>query len=81
MYNKDYERKLETCQCSKLRVHPAPGVHVLAAGCMDFKPCAPGVCMYIQNSVYLYIEMSLRKGSRVHGFVYLCTRCVHRIIP
>ena len=31
-------------QCSKLRMHPAPCVHILAAGCMDFKTCAPGVC-------------------------------------
>ena len=32
-------------QCSKLRVHPAPGVHILAARCMDLATCAPGVCM------------------------------------
>ena len=38
-------------QCSKLRVPPALGVHILAAGCMDLKPCAPGVCMYIQNYI------------------------------
>ena len=25
-----------TQQCSKLRVHPAPYVHILAAGSMDF---------------------------------------------
>ena len=29
--------------------NPAPCVHILAAGCMDFKPCAPGVCMYFQH--------------------------------
>ena len=32
-------------QYSKLRVHPAPCVHILAAGCTDFSTCAPGVCM------------------------------------
>ena len=32
-------------QCSKLRVHPAPCVHILAVRCMDFETCAPGVCM------------------------------------
>ena len=30
-----------TFQCSKLRVHPAPSVHSLAAGCVDFETCAP----------------------------------------
>ena len=30
-------------QCSKLRVHPAPYVHILAARCMDFETCA-AVC-------------------------------------
>ena len=69
-----------TIQCSKLRVHPAPGVHILAAGCMDFKPCAPGMCMYIPNYEYLHIEMCTLNDGRVHGFVYLCTRRVHGII-
>ena len=31
-------------QCSKLRVHPSPRVHILVAGCTDF--CAPGRCMF-----------------------------------
>ena len=57
-------------QCSKLRVHPAPSVHILAAGCMDFKPSAPGVCMYIQHYEYLCIDMCTLKDSGVHGFVY-----------
>ena len=35
-----------TIQCSKLRVHPAPCVHNLAAGCKHFSTCAPGVCMF-----------------------------------
>ena len=64
-----------------LRVHPAPGVHILAARCKDFKPCAPGTCMYIQHYEYLYIEMCIQKDSWVHGVVFLCTRCLHRIIP
>ena len=29
-------------QCLKLRVHPAPGVHALAAGCMHFDTYEPG---------------------------------------
>ena len=70
-------------QCSKLKVHPATGVHILPAGCMYFKPCAPGVCMllYIQYYECLYIDICIHKDSRVHGFIYLCTRCVHGIIP
>ena len=39
------ETALKLFQCSKLRVHPAPGVHILVAGCIDFETCAPGVCM------------------------------------
>ena len=35
-------------QCLKLRVHPAPGVHILTAGCTGFDTCAPGVCMGFQ---------------------------------
>ena len=31
-------------QCSKLRVHPPPGMHTLSAGCQDFSTCALGVC-------------------------------------
>ena len=56
---KIYQKKMEIViigeQCSKLRVHPAPCVHILAAGCMDFKPCAPGMCMYIFQSMNTYI--------------------------
>ena len=33
-------------KCSKLRVHPAPCVHILAAGCTDVGTCAPGMCMF-----------------------------------
>ena len=36
-------------QCSKFRVHPAPGVHILAAVCTHFEICAPGVCMIFLN--------------------------------
>ena len=39
-------------QCLKLRVHPAPGVHNLAAGCTHFGPCAPGESTLFQ--MYLY---------------------------
>ena len=38
-------------QCLELRVH------ILPTGCMDFKPCAPGVCIYIPKHEYLQIEI------------------------
>ena len=41
-------------QCSKLRVHPAPCVHILAAGCIDFSTCAPGGCMFFPHNEYFY---------------------------
>ena len=28
----------------KLRVHPAPGVHILSTVCTDFSLCAPSQC-------------------------------------
>ena len=34
---------------TKLRVHPAPSVHILAAGRIALETCAPGVCMLLQN--------------------------------
>ena len=40
-----HEVNLSFKQCSKLRVHPAPGVHILEAGCIYFETCAPGVCI------------------------------------
>ena len=45
-------------QCSKLRLHPAPCVHILAAGCIDFETCAPGVCMVFPNFKLVYIVSS-----------------------
>ena len=39
---------------SVFEIKGTPCVHILAAGFMVFKPCAPGVCMHIQN---LYIGM------------------------
>ena len=54
------------CQCSKLRVHPAPCVHVLAAGCRDFSTCAHGVCMlfpYISIPLYQEEHMDELPGA------------------
>ena len=58
MYNlTKYCHEIEiTMQRSKLRVHPAPGVHILAAGCMDFKPCAPGMYISVFNIINTLIQ-------------------------
>ena len=39
----------------------SPCVHILAAGCMDFKPCAPGMCMNIPDYEYFYIELCVHE--------------------
>ena len=62
----------------KLRVHPAPGVHILVAGWTCFSTCAHGRCMLFINFLYDYTEMNPGIHSRVHAFQRLCTRWVHR---
>ena len=41
-------------QCAILKVHSAPGGHILVAGCTGFRTCAPGRCMLFPNSQYNY---------------------------
>ena len=55
-------------QSSKLKVHPAPGVHISVAGCTGFRTCAPGRCMLFPILYYDHIEMSSWTFSRMHGF-------------
>ena len=50
-------------------MHPARGVHILAAGCMDFKPCAPGMCMYIQYTIYMYTFIKKCAHGKIAGSV------------
>ena len=45
--------------CSKLTVHPAPYVHILAAGCINFSSYAPGWCIFFPHNEYLYIGMCM----------------------
>ena len=51
-----------TSKCSKLRVHPAPGVHDFATGCTILKAvhpvCAPsfGNILYIQVKLHLILD-------------------------
>ena len=40
------ELTVTVTQCSKLRVHPAPGVHILAAGGTHFDTSASGGTVY-----------------------------------
>ena len=64
------------CQCSKLRVHPAPSVHIFAAGSMILKcvhladePFLQTLDIYTTCCAHLY---------RVH--VFLNTLCVYEIL-
>ena len=47
-------------QCQKLRVHPAPGVHISAAGCTIFGGVHPECAPFFKILLLLYIR-------RVHG--------------
>ena len=41
--------------------HFAPGVHILAARCIGFETCAPGVCMLFGTFEQVYIERHMNK--------------------
>ena len=66
-------------QCSKLRVHPAPSVHILAALYIVLGTRAHGVCMFLQTFKYVYIVSNTRTNGWVHHLWSLCTRQVHKI--
>ena len=53
-------------QCPKLRVHPAPGVHISMAGCMIFGGVHPVCARFLSHLLLLYI-------GRVHGAISGCT--------
>ena len=55
-----------TLQCPKLRVHPAPGVHIFTAGCTIFGGVHPVCACFLSNLSFLYI-------GRVHGAISGCT--------
>ena len=75
------------------RVHPAPDVHNLAAGCTYFDNFDFRVFLYIhiffplirrtkngETSISIhYIGLNTRKIRQVHDDESLCTRCVHEI--
>ena len=49
-------------QCPKLRVHPAPGVHISAAGCTIFGGVHPECARFLSYLLLSHI-------GRVHGEV------------
>ena len=53
-------------QCPKLRVHPAPGVHISMAGCTIFRGVHPVCARFLSYLLLLYI-------GRVHGAISGCT--------
>ena len=56
-------------QCSKLKVHPAPCVHILAVGCKDFSTCA---FFFFNILITSYIRKNTWTNCQVHSFGYLC---------
>ena len=53
-------------QCPKLRVHPAPGVHISMAGCTILEGVHPVCARFLSHLLLLYI-------GRVHGTISGCT--------
>ena len=61
-------------QCPKLRVHPAPGAHISAAGCTIFRGVHPECARFFES-------LALLHSRRVHGENPGCTvlREVHPV--
>ena len=57
---------ISTLQCPKLRVHPAPGVHIFTAGCTIFGGVHPVCARSLSHLLLLCI-------GRVHGTISGCT--------
>ena len=53
-------------QCPKLRVHPAPGVHISTAGCTILGGVHPVCARFLSHLLLLCI-------GRVHGAISGCT--------
>ena len=66
--------KVWNSQCPKLRVHPAPGVHISTAGCTILGGVHPVCARFLNHLLLLYIR-------RVHGAISGCTvlREVHPV--
>ena len=53
-------------QCPKLRVHPAPGVHISTTGCTILRVVHPVCARFLSHLLLLY-------NGRVHGAISGCT--------
>ena len=63
----DYDNLRCVCvQCPKLRVCPAPGVHISTAGCTILGGVHPVCARFLSHLLLLYIE-------RVQGAISGCT--------
>ena len=58
--------KIGIIQCQKLRVHPASGVHIYIAGCVNFGRVHPECARFLG-------ELSLLYTRRLHGEFPGCT--------
>ena len=56
-------------QCPKLRVHPAPGVHISTAGCTILGGEHPVCARFLSHLLLLYIWRVHRAIFRVHSFM------------
>ena len=70
----------DNIQCPKLRVHPAPGVHISAAGCTTFGGVHPECARVLSYLSLLHIRRvhGKKPGCTVLGEVHLW---VHKIKP
>ena len=59
-------------QFPKLRVHPAPGAHISAAGCMIFRNVHPDCARFFEKFSLLHIRRVHREnpGCTVSGEVH-----------
>ena len=66
--------------CPKLRVHPAPEVHDLTVGCVNFWSYAPGNAYPFEtfDASYKVGCTYIWPGAWFRGS---CTRCVHQKDP
>ena len=64
--NEGQNKAIIAMQCPKLRVHPAPGVHISTAGCTILEGVHPVCARFLSHLVLLF-------SGRVHGPISGCT--------
>ena len=70
----------DDCQCPKLRVHPAPGVHISTAGCTILGGVHP-VCAAFLAIYYCDILGGCMENFPGAQFYGKCTLRVHKKKP